>query len=416
MPLPPPPLGPFDTVTVLDDLPNSFTGTAGADHIIGAGGNDLLQGGDGNDYLDGGAGDDRLVAGRGDDTLVGGAGNDRLNGGSGLQHLYGGEGNDIIQAGDRGATLDGGEGTDTLIATFSKGGTYLMTGGEGADSFVIQSAGLDRLGTAILTDFAVGSDTFSVDGVAGATVMNSGVALTLNAGGGFDLVLSGGDILRFETGRVQDFQSAYGLSGNDTITGSTGNDRILAGEGQNRVDGGDGLDFITGGGSADWLAGGAGNDTLNGLRGNDTIYGGDGDDYIHEQRGANLLDGGAGDDRISSGQDESFLYGGDGDDALLASLVRGGGHVLTGGAGADSFDLLHLSANRAFTTTITDFNAEEDSLMIGGIDGFLWLAQEGYFLMEDEDGILAQTSSGSVLFAGLTAEEIEVLIPDLIVS
>jgi hypothetical protein len=36
--------------------------------------------------------------------------------------------------------------------------------------------------------------------------------------------------------------------------------------------------------------------------------------------------------------------------------------------------------------------------------------------MEDEDGILAQTAAGSVLFAGLTAEEIEALIPDLIVS
>ncbi len=171
-----------------------------------------------------------------------------------------------------------------------------MTGGAGADSFAIEGAALDRPGLAILTDFVAGTDTFSVDGVAGATVMNSGVALTLLEGGGFDLILSGGDTLRFLTGRVQDFQSTYAMTGNDTITGSSGDDRVFAGEGLNTVYGGDGRDLVVGGNSADYFEGGAGNDTLNGLRGNDTIYGGDGDDVIHESRGTNHLYGGSGND------------------------------------------------------------------------------------------------------------------------
>lgn len=416
MPMPPLPIGPFDTVTVLTDLSETYTGTAGADHILGAGGNDLLTGGDGNDYLDGGDGNDRLTAGRGDDTLVGGAGNDLLIGGVGAQQLFGGEGDDRIQSGDRNSTLDGGEGNDTLIVSFSKGATFQMTGGSGADVFAVTAAALDRPGTALLTDFKAGTDTFTVDGVSGATVMNSGVALTLTAGGGFDLVLAGGDTLRFLTGQVQDLHTVYGLAGNDTITGSSGDDRIFAGEGANRVLGGEGRDHIVAGNSADWLEGGAGNDTLNGLRGNDTIHGGDGDDLIHESRGTNQLYGGAGNDRITSGSDASMLDGGSGDDRLLSGAERGGFHSLTGGAGADSFEFVNLVAGRAFGATLTDFNAEEDNLMIGGIDGFLWIAQQGYALLEDETGTTISFGDGSVVLLGLTAEEVEDLVPDLIIS
>jgi serralysin len=62
-----------------------FTGTSGANHIIGTafadtilglGGNDFLEGRGGNDRIDGGAGNDRIIGGLGGDVLTGGAGSD----------------------------------------------------------------------------------------------------------------------------------------------------------------------------------------------------------------------------------------------------------------------------------------------------------------------------------------------------
>ncbi|MDR1186180.1 MAG: hypothetical protein LBK95_01785, partial [Bifidobacteriaceae bacterium] len=70
---------------------------------------------------------------------------------------------------------------------------------------------------------------------------------------------------------------AYGLGGNDTLSGS--------------------------GDSADALYGGSGNDTLNGNNGADFLDGGPGDDSLSGGSGVDVLAGGPGDDR---------LYGGDG--------------------------------------------------------------------------------------------------------
>src|ERR1043165_5526971 len=63
----------------------TYTGTAGANHIMARdlaprlsarGGSDTLEGLGGNDFISGGVGNDRIIGGTGNDTLSGGSGND----------------------------------------------------------------------------------------------------------------------------------------------------------------------------------------------------------------------------------------------------------------------------------------------------------------------------------------------------
>ena len=97
--------------------------TNGSDIIIGT---DLADGVyllDGDDIASGGLGNDKLYGGNGDDGILGGGGNDKLTGGTG---------------------------NDT------------MTGGAGADNFYfVYGDGQD-----VITDFEIGIDTITIDGLA----------------------------------------------------------------------------------------------------------------------------------------------------------------------------------------------------------------------------------------------------------
>jgi hypothetical protein len=82
-------------VTEGDATAQSYTGTSGADIILGgaidatSGSDaDTLNGGDGNDHLNGGYGDDILNGGAGNDLLKGRFGNDSITGGDGVDTLY----------------------------------------------------------------------------------------------------------------------------------------------------------------------------------------------------------------------------------------------------------------------------------------------------------------------------------------
>ncbi|MFB8792147.1 MAG: calcium-binding protein [Potamolinea sp.] len=107
-------------------------GNNGDDTIFGYEGNDTLKGWNGNDYLYGNQGNDKLEGENGNDFLAGYEDNDTLLGGAGNDTLgdwYHGEpGNDL---------LDGGEGNDVLYG-YGRGTEYdTLTGGGGADKFVL---------------------------------------------------------------------------------------------------------------------------------------------------------------------------------------------------------------------------------------------------------------------------------------
>jgi len=198
----------------LEDSVIAFEGTEAKEHVQGnaldnimrsSENNDLLSGHDGNDTLDTGAGDDRIFGGAGDDVAIGGAGDDRIflsdgddvtapeagsGGDAGDDLIRGGAGNDQIVDtlganqifGDLGhdeiVTVDGlsaegtvdntvtnapdtvygGFGNDTIVADQGD----ILTGGEGEDTFVVATLSGVEGAPAVLLDFDLREDLFSV--------------------------------------------------------------------------------------------------------------------------------------------------------------------------------------------------------------------------------------------------------------
>jgi Ca2+-binding RTX toxin-like protein len=154
---------------------------AGDDIGYGGGGDDRIHGGDGGEYINGGAGNDRLYGDSGVDILDGADGNDTIHGGAdgdyiygndGADHVYGdggddkvhggwpglwsdgdwvygGEGNDRVYADGGTDKLFGDAGDDVLLAV--QGAKAYMTGGAGADTFVLACFG--NAGASRILDF-----------------------------------------------------------------------------------------------------------------------------------------------------------------------------------------------------------------------------------------------------------------------
>ncbi len=143
-----------------DDL---LQGASGEDYLYGGSGNDTLIAGygnldpgssrqfsGGNDFLYGGSGNDYIIASNGNDFIDGGIGNDTLIGDddrfSSDDTLIGGFGDDLLEGGNGSDFLDGGAGNDVLSgdATFSffesKNLVDTLTGGAGADQFILGNA------------------------------------------------------------------------------------------------------------------------------------------------------------------------------------------------------------------------------------------------------------------------------------
>jgi len=225
----------------------TFNGSAETDGklvILGGAGNDALTSGAGDDTLSGGAGDDALVAPKGgNDTVNGGDGNDTIRMGA------------FLTSADR---IDGGSGADQAWIT----GDY--------------SHGL----------------TFS-----GTTMVNV-ETLVLGAGYSYTLTTNNANVAAGQTLTVDG--SRLGAANTLTFNGSAEADGKLV------ILGGAGNDTLTSGAGDDTLSGGAGNDTLTAPKGgNDTISGGDGDDTI--RMGAFLT----ATDRIGGGYgaDQAWLTG-----------------------------------------------------------------------------------------------------------
>ncbi len=189
-------------------------GEDGDDEIRGGAGNDRLYGGAGNDDLQGGSGDDQMSGGQGDDTLFGGSGNDEIHGNKGNNILDGGSGDDTITSGDQSSTLDGGGDDDTLVLRMNKGGDHEATGGAGADEFQFIYSANTAISECTITDFELGIDNFTVEGVDDSVYLSIvGAGAVTSAGGGADtlLTLTTGDTILFEDITEAEFEAHYGL-------------------------------------------------------------------------------------------------------------------------------------------------------------------------------------------------------------
>jgi hypothetical protein len=103
------------TMLGTDGADRGFTGTPGADVLVGLDGNDELSGLAGDDVICGGKGKDTLSGQNGNDQLSGEAGNDTLAGGAGKDILKGGPGKDILKGGPGKDILKGGAGKDKQV-------------------------------------------------------------------------------------------------------------------------------------------------------------------------------------------------------------------------------------------------------------------------------------------------------------
>ncbi|MEH2078701.1 MAG: hypothetical protein V7K89_01400 [Nostoc sp.] len=154
--------------------------------------------------------------------------------------------------------------------------------------------------------------------------------------------LSGNDLLRGGTGDDSLIggtgdDSLIGDTGNDYLIGDTGNDSLIGGTGNDSLIGGTGDDFLIGGTGDDSLIGDTGDDSLIGGTGNNSLIGGTGNDSLIGGTGKNSLIGGAGDDSltVNNSLGNNLLSGGNGNDSL--DFSSDGNNTLNGGAGDDLF-------------------------------------------------------------------------------
>lgn len=156
------------------DGPDLLWGRFLDDMIDGRGGDDQIHGYDGNDTLNGADGNHTVIGGNGDDVMTGGHGNDVHQGLTGNDELHGENNNDHLAGGTGHVTLMGGAGDDMLIDTdlerdylhggegddsFHSYGADVMTGGDGADTFVYTDVGDVPIE---ITDFDPTVDTMAI--------------------------------------------------------------------------------------------------------------------------------------------------------------------------------------------------------------------------------------------------------------
>ncbi|MBE1281849.1 MAG: hypothetical protein GJ676_00920 [Rhodobacteraceae bacterium] len=299
---------------VLEDGLENLWLINGSQAVTGTGNDarNMIVGNGLDNVLEGLGGNDNLIAGGGDDVAHGGEGDDKLHGNAGQDRLYGDAGNDKLHGGSGDDIVYGGDGNDILCPGQ---GDDIMFGGDGQD-ILSGNAGADTayggLGNDVykVTD---AEDTIIEYENEGHDVVHAKANVTLSA-------------------HVEDVR-LFGIA-DYAATGNDETNRILGNGGNNELSGLGGNDHIDGRGGDDLLSGGAGTDKLHGGHGADTLNGGSGNDRLFGGEGADRLTGGADDDRIygGNGADIFVFYAGDGEDI------------------------------------IADFNVQEDSLQLEGID------------------------------------------------
>lgn len=437
-----------DIISGLDGN-DSISGGAGADTIFGGDGNDTVQSGEGRDTIDLGAGDDVLIW-------------DEANGDYDLfESIDGGTGNDTLQVigyGFFGITLNLQAGTFgyTKVDNFENyshtgGGDYTIIGSFAANIITVNAGNQVIEGRAGDDTISAGAGDDDIDGGEGADNLDGGTGVDtlryLNSDGRVFVDLgaqtaTGGHA----TGdTIANFENVIGSRYADTLTGDSGNNTITGGGGADILDGGEGVDtlsYITSIGSvtvnleaqtatgghayfntianfenvigsiwADTLIGSSGSNTINGKGGNDTIYagkgndivyGGSGDDIILGIKGHNELYGEAGNDTVNTGDHTSTVDAGAGDDLIVARMKKGADHMLTGGAGADTFEFVYQNAKKAADVTITDFELGVDQFVIGGLSAEAWVDINFALAGALDPDILSEVNGNAVLEIGLS--------------
>ena len=419
------------------------------DTISGNGGDDLITDGFGNHVLDGGSGIDFFafntqlavvdlhislaLQGAAQDT---GAGYMTL---TNFEGLSGSAGNDTLTGDGSGNWLLGEEGNDTLL------------GGDGNDQ--LWGDGLmqtDTHGTGGSGPIFLNGDVASLGGVDGNDLLEGGLGIDrIDGGGGSDTASyqhAAGSVVVTLNNNTTGNGSASGADGNDSlfsienIIGSAFNDTITGSAAANVLTGGDGNDFLQARGGDDTVYGGNGNDYLGGGTGNDYLDGGDGWDRASFSNGATgpvyvdlriigAQDTGLGIDTLVNienvnatgfgdtliGNDgANWLWGGT-DDISFGDTIDGqggddliedgvGNHVLTGGAGIDTFLFNPFAAPTNATISLAlQGSAQDTGAGIMTLNGFENLSGGQYadtLIGDGNDNLLAGSEGADTLVGG----------------
>jgi len=271
----------------------------------------------------------------------------------------------------------------------------LENGQHGAAGEVFRAlfgTGVDPAGTRVskswtgtnMADF-LGQEATNIDYVANASFGND----TLAFGHGNNVISGGVGADKISVGNGNNI--IYGYAAN-TPGLADGNDMIFAGSGNNTIYGNGGTDVITVG-----LEGSTGTNVVDGNEADDRIvikgaganiaYGSDGNDTIDARAatGNNSLNGGNGNDAVFGGGGRDILIGDAGDDRLVAGKGVNHVSVMTGGVGADRFDvsaagagMIAATANGAAYQEVTDFEQGIDRI------GFSFAVTLGDILMNND--------------------------------
>ncbi len=369
----------------------TVNGTAGDDVITTKTtdpyGNTVTQG---NDVVMAGEGNDLIKGYGGADLVFGGDGNDRIYGDKGENILYGDAGDDYIHTGRDTSIAYGGDGDDTLYGLLNKGGDHILNGGAGADTFIFAWASTKRTSNVTVEDFDFTEDVLKIqDQTIEFANLPSGVSMSMDAERNIVLEFSDDETITLN----RDTAPATALAG-EIVSGTSGNDSIttLTTDANGKT--------VTQG--DDIVMAGAGDDVIKTEGGADLVFGGDGNDKIYGVKGHNTLFGDAGNDKIYVGRHTSSGHGGDGDDLLYAHINKGADHILSGGAGADTFIFAGANTIKTSNVTIEDFNRHEDTLIIDSTEIDFNALEPGmsFTLNDDNDAVLHFSDDETITFTG----------------
>ena len=328
----------------------TFTGTNGADNLLGTSGNDIV-----NPLL-------------GRDTVDGAAGFDTLN-------------------------LDWSAQTAGAASTITAAGSGSFSGTLAADLGGTNSVRLANIESIVAT-FSGGGDTVTLD----ATPLAGGALVNLSGGAGFDTLIA--DFSAFAAtsfamgvnfliaanhGAYAGFeQFALTLGGGtNTVTTQYGNDTVRAGSGSNTINTGDGNDVIWSAGGVDRIDGGAGSDSWHGDYSGwsaDLSFGFDG------YRGEGALNTGLSFTHIEN----ASLVTGSGNDAFFLAGPRT--VTVDGGAGTDQ--LIWDQTGAIGQPPSAEFDAGPAGTFTGWIDNasFAGIEQINVALSDDDNYAFVDTA------------------------
>ena len=379
---------------------SSITGGTGADTIVGGAGNETIDGGGGNDSLDGGGGVNTLsfasaatgvafdlslqgqaqATGVGSVTanhfqnLTGSAYNDVLSGNAGDNVIDGGAGVNTISyaSATAGVTvslaLQGqaqntvGAGHDTLIhfqniigsayndTLSGDGNNNVLTGGLGADTFVLPSGG----GSDIITDFtAAQGDRIDLTAFQSFHTLSDVLAASTQSGADTVIAWSGGQVTlqNVSVGSLVsgDFifpATFYSTAGNDVLDGGSPPGTISYALAPAAVT----VSLALQGAPQDTI--GAGVDTLTNFA---NIIGSAFNDTLAGDGGNNILDGGPGVNTVSYAAAAA---------GVTVDLTLQGEAQNTGGAGIDTLNHFQNVIGSAFNDTLGGDG--DDNVLDGG--------------------------------------------------